>query len=341
MKNEAQHIDYDLLSKYFDGETTDLENESVQQWVSVSEENKAEFQRIKQAHQLTANAQLFDSDSAWDKLKSKMNAPAEEQKVVQLSSTEIKRPATFKWAVAASIVLLVGLFIGFQKPWISNKTTFAATEVATDQFALPDGSVINLNSGSSIAFEENGLKNERSVQLTGEAFFSVKRNVEKPFVISTNHSQIKVLGTSFNVKAIPGTNTDEVVVSSGKVRVTSAESGNSVELVKGQKAVVYSETGTVVKIDKAPDKDLYWKTKTIRFRNTELDSVVKILEEVFNVSITISEPSAGRTLVHSEFTNETVEYILNTIAATQRGKLTIIKTGKNTFRIDGEGDSTP
>lgn len=339
MNSEAQHIDYDLLSKYFDGETTDSENKSVEQWAATSEENSAEFKRIKKAHEFTSQATLFDTNSAWDKMKAKMDAPSEEQKVIQLPSQEARRPARLKWAVAASVVLLAGLFIGLQKPWISNQTTFAAANVASDSLVLPDGSFIDLNSESSIAFEENGLKNERNVQLTGEAFFSVKRNVEKPFVITTNHSQIRVLGTSFNVKAIPGTNTDEVVVSSGKVMVTSSESGNSVELVKGEKAIVYSETGTVVKINKAPDKDLYWKTKTIRFRNTELDSVVKILEEVFHVSIRISQPSAGKIPVSSTFKDESVEYILETIAAT--GRLTLIKTGKNAYRIDGEGNSTP
>ena len=90
----------------------------------------------------------------------------------------------------------------------------------------PDGSIVTLNRNSKLIFPKHFTKNVREVTITGEAFFDVKPNTSKPFIINAGNVQVKVLGTSFNVCAYPGTETVEVVVESGKVQVTRKNCGS-------------------------------------------------------------------------------------------------------------------
>ena len=90
-----------------------------------------------------------------------------------------------------------------------------------NEYTLPDGSVVALNSNSKLVFPKQFNGDTREVTIEGEAFFDVKPNPEKPFIINAGKAQIKVVGTSFNVSAYPETETLEVVVKTGKVQVIS------------------------------------------------------------------------------------------------------------------------
>ena len=105
--------------------------------------------------------------------------------------------------------------------------------------------MVTLNSNSKLEFPAKFASDKREVTITGEAFFEVKPNPEKPFVINAGGAQVKVLGTSFNVSAYPKTDAVEVIVKTGKVQVTQkteqleAET-NEVILTPGEKGTFYA-----------------------------------------------------------------------------------------------------
>jgi ferric-dicitrate binding protein FerR (iron transport regulator) len=111
---------------------------------------------------------------------------------------------------------------------IKNITAHADNKILKD--TLPDGSVITLNKNASLVYPEKFKGDTRSVSLTGEAFFEISPNKEKPFVIGVNDVMVKVVGTSFNIRSSRGTT--EVIVESGIVQVTRHH--KTVELRHGQ-----------------------------------------------------------------------------------------------------------
>src|SRR5450432_4202977 len=85
---------------------------------------------------------------------------------------------------------------------------------------MPDGTLVWLNAGSRLSYDRNFGASFREVTLTGEAFFDVARNVERPFVIHTARIDIKVLGTRFNVKSYPTDPTTEATLIRGSIEVS-------------------------------------------------------------------------------------------------------------------------
>ena len=104
---------------------------------------------------------------------------------------------------------------------------------------LPDGSSVWLNSGSRLTYDSSYGNSLREVTLTGEAFFDVAKNKQKPFIIHTGNINIRVLGTSFNVKSYPGDKTIETSLIQGKIEVTFKDHSLSTVILRpNQKLVV-------------------------------------------------------------------------------------------------------
>jgi ferric-dicitrate binding protein FerR (iron transport regulator) len=110
---------------------------------------------------------------------------------------------------------------------------------------LPDGTIVWLNAGSRINYEKNFGATERTVSLTGEAFFDVAPNAAKPFVIHTARIDIKVLGTSFNVKSYPSDKTTETTLIRGSIEVSiHNRPSDKIVLKPNEKLVVNNEDST-------------------------------------------------------------------------------------------------
>lgn len=128
------------------------------------------------------------------------------------------------WAVAASAVLLAGIGILLAKRNDGPATT-GLVETARGngktEVRLPDGTVVTLNAGSRLRYDSAALlAGDREVKLEGEGFFNVKADAQHPFIIKTGKVDIRVLGTTFNLKAYPGDKQVETYLYSGKVEVT-------------------------------------------------------------------------------------------------------------------------
>src|SRR5690606_36556914 len=115
---------------------------------------------------------------------------------------------------------------------------------------LSDGTLITLNENSSIVYQEEFTSNERHVALTGEAFFEVARDEEKPFIVDLpSETYVKVLGTSFNIKAFDGDSLVTVFVKTGRVEFGSE--ANNIILTPGEKGVYNKQSGQIERITKS------------------------------------------------------------------------------------------
>ena len=155
---------------------------------------------------------------------------------------------------------------------------------ARTNFELPDGSTVWLNAGSTLSYS-NQFKENRPVELSGEAFFDVKKS-KKPFIVNTRYGNVEVKGTSFNVKAYEQEYLQATLVS-GAVLVSAPGNNRSATLKPGQQANIISQNINVAYVE----TDLYtsWKEGKLIFRKEYLPDAVKRVERWYNVIIELDD----------------------------------------------------
>ncbi|MCD6354201.1 MAG: FecR domain-containing protein [Prolixibacteraceae bacterium] len=252
-----------------------------------------------------------------------MNSP--QIKIIQHKNSRKEALAKFyKYAAIILITLLLGsagFYVGFRNMIAPSSEIILTGNQVLDNFVLPDGTVVALNNNSKLSYPEKFSDVVREVTLSGEAFFDVTPNPKKPFVIHAGNAQVKVLGTSFNVRAYPKSEIVEVVVASGKVQVT----GNSanvvrkkptVYLVPGEKGTLSNENNKLKKSTNTDPNFLAWKTHNLVFEKIPLSQVVECLENIYHIKIRLKEPELNHLLLTAQFENKPVDFILNVLRLT-------------------------
>jgi len=276
----------------------------VRRWLVADDANVTYYNQLKKiwddSRQLAQTATV-DENRAWQKFQQRIHpAPV--------------RHTAFGWIrIAASVIIIAA--IGLLAYWALNNPAKEMTMVAQQTVlndTLPDGSVVTVNKGSSISYLSKFKGKTRPVALKGEAFFNVKPNKEKPFIISVNDVQITVLGTSFNVKNING-NT-EVVVETGIVKVTGA--GKTVELKANEKVVMDAKDSVVAKEEVSDQLYKYYRTKEFVCDDTPLWKLVEVINEAYQSHVVIGNPALRDMGLTTTFHNESLEQVLNVISIT-------------------------
>lgn len=325
-KNYIGDLNWELLTKYLVGEANAREKSEVENWLEQSDDNKEEMERCRKVLMETdANfkAKQFDSNAAWKSVKSKMSPTQLE--VVQRKTNRKEQFAQFyKYAAILIVAVLlgsIGYYFGFKNQSVRVTELVTAEKPVLNDYVLPDGSVVTLNSNSKLEFPEKFASDTREVTIIGEAFFDVKPNPEKPFIINAGGTQVKVLGTSFNVSAYPATEAVEVIVKTGKVQVIQkteqlqAET-NEVILTPGEKGTFYSGSQTLEKSVNRDVNFMAWKTNDIIFNETPLGEVIECLEKVYHIEIDLTDPVLEDLVLTAHFDKKPIDFVLNVVRLT-------------------------
>ncbi|MDR3220191.1 MAG: FecR domain-containing protein [Dysgonamonadaceae bacterium] len=153
-------------------------------------------------------------------------------------------------------------------------------------FILPDGTSVKLNSGSTLCYANNFGENNRFVNFSGEAFFEVKQDKNRPFIVSTKYLNIEVVGTTFNVYAFDSSDVVEMTLLTGSVKASSKKNPEYHVFVKpNEKVVCDISTGklTVQKTD--TQYETAWLNGEIVFKSETLSNVLAKLERKYGVHI--------------------------------------------------------
>jgi transmembrane sensor len=315
-------------------------------WQKFVQENPAQKPIIAQArslieavsgmpaHKLKQEAE----ERLWNEIEGQMNA--EGPKVFRLKT----RISWFSWASAACILLCLGagLYWWNQKNDSLENNAFA-NEIAkaqrkeqpvqvfineskqTKNHQLPDGSVVHLEAGSSLSFLPASFDQEqREVLLVGEAFFEVKKNPQKPFLVYAKKTLTKVLGTSFRVRSLPGTKRVVVAVSTGKVAVTTTfdpQFKQAVVLTPNQQAIADAKAQTLTKTLVEQPRLLPQADQvqpSFEFNNTPVTEVYAQLAKAYGVAIIFDEQQAKGCTVTAPLENESLYEKLDLICKVTR-----------------------
>lgn len=182
---------------------------------------------------------------------------------------------------------------------------------------LRDGSVVRLNKNSSLTIHKDYNRTERDVILSGEAFFDITHNSDKPFVVRSGQSVIEVLGTSFNVKLNSDQTEVGVAVTEGKVllRHNDADHEQGALLAKGQFASLNTATREIYIEDGGIDNYLAWKNGRLVFDDMRMEMVCLQLGRLYEISCAFHESAIKDRILTGNFSNESLEKVLSVIEA--------------------------
>jgi transmembrane sensor len=263
-------------------------------------------------------------------------------------------PARFsrKWyyrgAVAAGSLTILFLVILFVRrlpttsPSVSRPipSEYVQTSKAGERksFQLPDGSKVMLNAGSSVRIPVGFNRSTREISLEGEAFFDVARDGSKPFVIHTSRMDIRVLGTSFNVKAYPGEARTETSLLTGSVEVVLKDGRNEKFILHpSEKIVVLNSAKPVARPDPVRAKtpvaatahykierlrfnnrdssvlEISWTESRLAFNDDSFEAIALQLERWYNVSIRFDDESVKQFRFTAIFDKKTIAQVLDAL----------------------------
>ncbi|MDR3061734.1 MAG: DUF4974 domain-containing protein [Dysgonamonadaceae bacterium] len=288
--NNDSDFDAALFIKYLQRLTTSEETLLVENRMNENEEHKKEARQI---------AEIFFTKRTYDRMAMR-NVDLAYHKVQshfqKKKTLSWKKPFLYAAASLAGAIILSSTSIFFiQKEVIPGKTNLVTVEANPGMHSrvnLADGTIVYLNSGSKLSYPDQFNGNERNVKLDGEAFFQVKKNTEKPFVVYTNDNtaSIKVLGTSFNVQCFENDNEFTTTLVDGSVDITiNRKNGSttSTKLTPSEKFVFDKNTDkfTVGKVE--TEIETAWTKNRFIFKNLPMPQVLKILAYNYNVEFII------------------------------------------------------
>ncbi|MAU16828.1 MAG: hypothetical protein CMH46_14970 [Muricauda sp.] len=185
---------------------------------------------------------------------------------------------------------------------------------------LQDGSVVMLNSGSSLTYPSSfeGM-DHREVQLEGEAFFEVAKNPNQPFIVRTETMYTQVFGTVFNVSAYKEDGTSEVVLVEGSVGVGIPDktSSDGLQMLrpsqKASKLIGDKNDFVVEDVDVSPY--ISWTKGILAFENESMGQIIKRLQRQYNIKIINEYDALDERRFTGMFDEETIDHVLRTIQA--------------------------
>ncbi len=251
--------------------------------------NQQHEDQIIEANLILAEMESIDSHSAFARIQDQFR---DETKIIRY--WEIFK----KIAALLFIPLLVTSAWLFYKPIARNQVQqYAMQEITSppgirSQVVLPDGSKVWLNAESKIRFPVPFHREIREVDLTGEAFFDVKKNLEQPFVVQSGKVKVKVLGTCFNCKAFKEDPTIEVILGKGKIAldIQNKTGVNELFMKPGEHAIIDKESSIATIKSENIYKYIAWHKGKLVFDNTPISEVAQMLSRWYGVNVIVKDP---------------------------------------------------
>jgi transmembrane sensor len=248
------------------------------------------------------------------------------------------------WGVSSIFALMIAFF-GI-KNFVDNSKKQSESvqnnlsEISTHNgsktnVVLPDGTMVKLNAGSKLTYDKEYGNTIREVNLTGEAFFDVVKNKEKPFIIHTKKIDIKVLGTTFNVKSYPDEKTETSLVR-GSIEVTFKNKLSEKVILKPNEKLIVTDDELSLKPAKTKSLrqafapivaishlnytkedstiiETAWMQNKLIFRDETFKQLALRMERWYNVSIHFGNSEIERLSFTGIFENETVQQALDAL----------------------------
>ena len=319
----------ELLPRYCEGLATEEERLQVEMWMDESEENRRMAKQIHALYLATDTVHIMtkvDTEKALTKVKSRMTGNRQ------------RKTTWWEWAQRAAAVLFIPLLVTLMvQHWGGSEQELAQMmEVKTNpgmmtSLTLPDGTLVFLNSESTLSYPSRFDSDTRNVTLQGEAYFEVSHS-DKPFEVHGGGQCVRVLGTSFNVMAYGDESKVQTTLVSGSVRVVLDQSDKTVLLTPGHQAEMDKNSGKITMREVNVENYIGWKDKLFMFDEEDMVTIMNKLARWYDVDIIIETPELKEKVFYGVIRKyENISTILDMLKKTQNidylieGKKIVIK----------------
>ena len=309
-------------------------------WPAWQAAHAAQFECIEKAR--TMIIAFACEDIPFDSLEIRSGIDAILSEADSSNNTRVFYQKTV-WKIAASIVLFLGIgYVFFKQNIFFDSGSLHLTNhlqeindgVKPRSFRLSDSTLVTLFPKSQLRIDSDFGKKKREVYLSGEAFFQVARNTEKPFFVYTGDVVTKVLGTSFRIKAFSTDQNVSVAVSTGKVTVFKQKKGTAISQVLSDEIIlapnqqaVYEKSGErLVKTLVENPVILHTGTgaEVFEFVDTPVPKVLYNLEKAYGVKIVFDELLLHGCNFTARLTNEPLFEKLNMVCETIQARYEVV-----------------
>lgn len=276
------------IEQYFEGALNTAQRLEMLKRVEADSELKEQFIAHKNSYALLAL-----SDTGKDEEESRHSYSRFMSKIRR---QQVGRFVLRGMGYAATLALLVATTYWFTARHFESQTVSDAVNtlyVPAGQrvkLTLQDGTTVWLNAQSTLTYPALFAEKERKVSIIGEAFFDVAKNPERPFIVTSQGVEMKVLGTQFNVDSYPGQGHIQTSLIEGSLQISIPQSGAAgIILRPDERATIENGRLTVSTI---PHADQFlWKEGIYSFDNELLIDILKKLELHYDVKIVVNDPS--------------------------------------------------
>lgn len=307
MEKHNRHID-ELITKYLDKSLTREECAELRRYLAEDKKHLAYFAEIRDLwlYNTALWQPVISTRSALEKLKKRIRK--------YTSLVKIRRTVYYASQIAAVIAITFIFHTVKESNAYSATTHTVLTSTHKSEVTLPDGTIVWLNNNTKLIYPEAFSSTERSFYLEGEAYFKVTKNKARPFVVKSQGQEIKVLGTSFNVRNRPNEDLAETTLISGAVSLRFNNDSVPVRLNPNEQ-ITYSKSNQSIRKDTVVAHEyIAWATEKMTFDNDRFTDVISYLEDKYQLQIICPEEIADTLYLTLVVRNETKEEIFKEIA---------------------------
>jgi ferric-dicitrate binding protein FerR (iron transport regulator) len=275
-------IDRNILVRYFLEECSESEKEAIRQWLESDEAHKKLFinERIR-----------FDASLVVDEDELTFDAPSRAKQHVL---TALK--------VAAAILLLIGSSYFFslyqhKQPEIVMQQIHVPAGNRTS-LTLPDGTLVWLNSNTTLTYPNIFPDNERVVELNGEAYFEVAKSKHKPFIAKTHKYNVEVLGTTFNLEAYDDKPDFVTTLFTGKVKLYDEQHKDEALFLNAGETAALADNSLIVSTTET--ESYRWRDGLIVIEDKSFEEIMRLFEKYFDHHIIIKNEKVKRLGYHGK-----------------------------------------
>ena len=304
-------LNEDIIIRYLENRCSEEDFVLINEWMKESDENAGELFRMEEIYQLGKFP--FEEENLVAKAERRLGRRLEQENQKRQEVFKLKSVLRYAAAIVGVIVLAAGLAY-----WFRNKAeelvVASAAHGQVREMLLPDGTKVWLNQSSVLKYPRAFEGKERHVYLDGEAYFEVARNHEKPFTVKSQAMDVRVLGTSFNIKCRPDNSFAETTLVEGEVEVKDKSDKGRITLLPGQKAVLNRVTGRMQVKQVDPKMEIVWHNDLIPFEKSSIFQIAAALERFYGVKIILS-PDVDSTNTYSGVLKkkDNIESVLNSL----------------------------
>ena len=325
MTAPATPPDWDAIARYLAGESDAGEAAVVRAWLETHPEDRALVERLDAAA-VDAVADV-DVEAALARVHQRMGAPRPSLKLERGGAGVAPRRRNNSVIVIGSIAAAAALaFVLTRKPAPETQAPapvqhYAAGIGKTQSVMLPDSSRVVLGPQSTLEVPGTFGAGDRTVTLTGDAYFDVRHDASRPFRVHTGSAVIEDIGTTFTVES-DAASLATVSVVSGSVRLSRTDVKTPpVVLVAGDRGVLERSGETRVEQNVVRSEDTEWISGKLVFRDAPLSRVAAEMERWYGLQVRVADSTMLDRKVTTSFEGESVDKALQILELTIGAKI--------------------